>query len=117
MPTQSISQMPRQQRVSRAVVRDIDAGSSVNCAHCGERVKFQAKNRGKQVICNVYVKGKWKRVEHFHYACYSDAREPHGEPTSGTDYRREAARAAAGERAKLLSAEAEASRQLLTAAG
>ena len=48
---------------SRAVTRMIEAGSSAECVHCGERVKFQAKVRGQQVICNVYVKGHWDRVE------------------------------------------------------
>ena len=108
MKTQSLIQMPLEQRVSRAVVREIDAGSSVSCAHCGQHIKFQAKNRGKQVICNVYVKGTWKRVEHFHYACYFKARQPHGEAVAGTDYRREAAKAAAKERAKAIAADAEA---------
>lgn len=92
-------------RKSRAVVRDVEAGSSVDCAHCGERVKFQAKVRNKQVICNVYTGGKWNRVEHFHLACYEEAGSPHGEAEVGTDYRRQAANAAAAERAKKLAAE------------
>lgn len=93
-------------RTSRAVVRDVEAGSSVDCSHCGERVKFQAKVRNKQVICNVYLAGVWNRVEHFHQACYTEAGEPHGEAEVGTDYRRQAANAAAAERAKKLAAEA-----------
>ncbi len=92
-------------RKSRAVVRDVEAGSSVDCAHCGERVKFQAKVRNKQVIYNVYVSGTWNRVEHFHLACYEEARSPHGEAEAGTDYRRQAANAAAAERARKLAAE------------
>ena len=92
-------------RKSRAVVRDVEAGSSVDCSHCGERVKFQAKVRNKQVICNVYVSGTWNRVEHFHLACYEEARSPHGEAEAGTDYRRQAANAAAAERARKLAAE------------
>jgi hypothetical protein len=63
---------------SRAVMRTIEAGSSAECAHCGERVKFQAKIRGQQVICNVYVDGKWDRVEHFHAECYTTHGEPYG---------------------------------------
>ena len=63
---------------SRAVLRDVEPGSSVDCVHCGERVKFQAKVRNKQVICNVYVKGSWARVEHFHDDCYDQAGGPHG---------------------------------------
>jgi hypothetical protein len=64
---------------SRAVLRDVEPGSTVECARCGERVKFQAKVRHKQVICNVYERGKWMRVEHFHADCYAAAGEPHGE--------------------------------------
>lgn len=93
-------------RKSRAVVRDVEAGSSVDCAHCGERVKFQAKVRNKQVICNVYVGGKWNRVEHFHLACYEEAKSPFGEALVGTDLRRQAANAAAAERAKKLAEDA-----------
>ena len=65
---------------SRAVLRPIEAGSYVDCAACGERVKFQAKIRLMQVICNVYVSGRWNRVEHYHEACYTGADQPHGEP-------------------------------------
>jgi hypothetical protein len=64
---------------SRAVLRDVEPGSTVECVLCGERVKFQAKVRHKQVICNVYERGTWKRVEHFHSGCYEVAGEPHGE--------------------------------------
>jgi len=60
------------------VLRDVEPGSSVDCVHCGERVKFQAKVRNKQVICNVYEHGSWVRVEHFHDGCYAKARNPHG---------------------------------------
>jgi hypothetical protein len=64
---------------SRAVLRDVEPGSSVDCSYCGERVKFQAKMRNKQVICNVYVGGRWDRVEHFHAECYEQASEPYGD--------------------------------------
>lgn len=65
---------------SRAVVRPIEAGSYVDCVACGDRVKFQAKIRLMQVICNVYEDGRWLRVEHYHEACYLGADLPHGEP-------------------------------------
>lgn len=68
---------------SRAVVRTVEAGSSVSCVACGELVKFRAKERQHQVICNVYVKGTWDRVEHFHADCYGAAGQPHGEPQEG----------------------------------
>ena len=44
------------QFTSRGVTRPVEAGSAVECAFCGERVKFRAKVRQYQVICNVYEK-------------------------------------------------------------
>jgi hypothetical protein len=73
---------------SRAVLRDVEAGSSVDCAHCGERVKFQAKVRNRQVICNVYVRGVWDRVDHYHAECYDLAGEPHGPIVGPLDQRK-----------------------------
>lgn len=64
---------------SRAVVRTVEAGSYVECTHCGDRIKFQAKHRHQQVICNVYDDGRWDRVEHYHAACYVEAEQPYGE--------------------------------------
>ncbi len=66
-------------RASRAVLREVEPGSTVECSTCGERVKFQAKMRHQQVICNVYVAGRWDRVEHFHAPCYEQAGEPFGD--------------------------------------
>lgn len=71
-----------QQQQSRAVVRNIEAGSSAECVCCGERVKFQAKVRLQQVICNVYVDGRWDRVEHYHFECYQTMGEPYGSPAT-----------------------------------
>ncbi|MCP3857831.1 MAG: hypothetical protein GY745_04425 [Actinomycetia bacterium] len=65
---------------SRAVTRLIEAGSMVDCSYCNERVKFQARMRANQVICNVYTKGVWDRVEHFHEDCYTEAGSPFGDP-------------------------------------
>lgn len=67
-------------KVSRAVTRLVEPGSQVDCMHCDERVKFQAKMRHQQVICNVYEKSKWIRVEHFHADCYKLAKQPFGKP-------------------------------------
>ncbi|MFN0154245.1 MAG: hypothetical protein ACKVUT_07685 [Gaiella sp.] len=64
---------------SRAVTRPVEAGSYVDCALCGERVKFMAKARKLQVICNIYVDGRWDRVEHYHAECYESAGYPYGE--------------------------------------
>ena len=63
---------------SRAVTRPIEAGNSAFCAACGEAVKFVARARGHQVIANVYEKGVWNRVEHYHLECYEEAGEPYG---------------------------------------
>jgi hypothetical protein len=65
---------------SRAVVRPVDAGNSAYCAVCGELIKFRARVRAEQIICNVYVKNKWDRVEHYHPDCYEQADAPYGEP-------------------------------------
>lgn len=66
---------------SRAVLRLIEAGCSADCPHCGERVKFRARHRDQQVICNVYEDGVWQRVEQYHVDCYTEAGQPYGEPT------------------------------------
>lgn len=67
-------------RTSRAVLRRVEAGSTVVCAGCREPVKFAAKVQRQQVIANVYVDGVWNRVEHFHSECYDDAKQPYGKP-------------------------------------
>ncbi|MEZ5410908.1 MAG: hypothetical protein R2761_22960 [Acidimicrobiales bacterium] len=63
---------------SRAVVRLIEAGCVAECPVCGERVKYRARHRDQQVICNVYDKGRWQRVEQYHLDCYTAADCPHG---------------------------------------
>jgi len=67
---------------SRAVVRLIEAGCVAECPVCGERVKYRARHRDQQVICNVYDKGRWQRVEQYHLDCYTEAGSPHGEITA-----------------------------------
>ncbi len=62
------------------MLRLIEAGSTAECPHCGERVKFRARHRDQQVICNVYVDGVWNRVEQYHAECYDDAGTPYGKP-------------------------------------
>ncbi|OWY61241.1 hypothetical protein B7486_64830, partial [cyanobacterium TDX16] len=64
---------------SRAVLRTIEAGSGDFCEHCGDQVKFKAREKLQQAICNVYVKGTWDRVEHYHAECYEAAGRPYGE--------------------------------------
>ena len=69
---------PPATRRSRAVLRPVAPGSTAVCRGCGAWVKFAARVRRQQVIANVYVDGRWQRVEHYHPACYTDAGEPHG---------------------------------------
>lgn len=71
--------MATQKWTSRAVARYIEAGNSALCASCGDAVQFRARVKVQQVICNVYVDGKWDRVEHFHRDCYDEAGKPYGE--------------------------------------
>ena len=63
---------------TRAVIRGIDAGSSASCVTCDQQVKFSAKTKRYQVIANVYVAGRWNRVEHYHFECYVEIGSPHG---------------------------------------
>ena len=66
--------------VSRAVQRRVEAGCSVMCASCDLQIKFAARQNRQQVIANVYVDGRWTRVEHFHIECYEMAGAPYGSP-------------------------------------
>ncbi len=63
---------------SRAVVRLIEAGCVAECPVCGDRVKYRARHRDQQVICNVYDKGRWQRVEQYHLDCYTSVDSPYG---------------------------------------
>jgi hypothetical protein len=68
---------------TRAVLRRVEAGNMAQCATCGEQVKFAAKQNRRQVIANIYVGGRWDRVEHFHAECYDAAGLPWGSPADG----------------------------------
>jgi hypothetical protein len=64
------------------VFRYVEAGQYLNCVRCDTRIGFNAKaRRALQVIANVYERGVWKRVEHYHDTCYAEAGSPHGKPT------------------------------------
>ncbi len=80
--TNTLSQEKRPALGSRAVVRTVEPGTCAVCAHCDEPVKFAARAQHRQVIANVYVKGTWNRVEHFHAACYNKAKQPYGPPAA-----------------------------------
>lgn len=77
-------------RASRAVTRLVEPGSGATCARCNEPVKFTARRHDRQVIANVYERGRWVRVEHFHEECYEEAGWPYGDATFGTPARRKA---------------------------
>lgn len=66
---------------SRAVLRIIEPKTEAICPGCHQRVKFKARDRlnNKQVIANVYVDGRWNRVEHYHAHCYRIIGQPYGE--------------------------------------
>jgi hypothetical protein len=72
--------MATQRWTSRAIVRYIEAGNSAVCEECGAPVQFRARLKVQQVICNVYERGRWDRVEHFHRDCYDTAGQPFGTP-------------------------------------
>jgi hypothetical protein len=74
---------------SRAVIRTVDAGNSAYCAVCDELIKFRARIRDEQVICNVYKDEKWDRVEHYHPECYQEAELPYGEADDPYDREKE----------------------------
>ena len=65
---------------SRACTRTVAAGNSAYCAVCEELIKFRARIRADQIICNVYAGNKWDRVEHYHPDCYKKAKSPYGAP-------------------------------------
>jgi hypothetical protein len=67
---------------SRAVIRLIEPGNEASCARCGEALKFRAKQRLVQIICNVYKGRRWNRVEYYHPNCYEALGKPYGEPAS-----------------------------------
>jgi hypothetical protein len=84
----------RPKLTSRAVARPIEAGNSAVCAFCDEPVKFKARDRGDQVIANVYERGVWNRVEHYHLECYVQAGDPYGTPEPSAAYGRSVKRTA-----------------------
>lgn len=63
-------------------MRPIEPGNTATCVSCDQPVKFTAKTQSRQVIANVYVKGRWDRVEHYHAECYDEVSEPYGSPAA-----------------------------------
>lgn len=71
--------------VSRARLRTINPGQDgwEPCKVCGDMVVFLAKvpsKLRKRIVANVYVEGRWDRVEIFHTVCYLAAGAPYGAP-------------------------------------
>jgi hypothetical protein len=80
--TMAHTTVPTVTPTSRAALRRVEAGNMALCTLCDEQVKFAAKVNRMQVIANVYMDGRWDRVEHFHDVCYEAAGEPYGEPSA-----------------------------------
>lgn len=80
---------------SRAAKRLVEPGNWAYCVLCEEPIKFRARERRVQVICNVYVNKVWNRVEHFHDECYEKAANPYGEPAAMKPLRGNGAKKAA----------------------
>lgn len=66
---------------TRAVLRTVAPGEMAPCEACGLMVKFAARHKHQRIVANVYVDGRWDRVEIFHQSCYVEAGSPHGEAT------------------------------------
>jgi hypothetical protein len=62
------------------VLRYCEPGEEHRCQLCQDRVMFKARQHQYRVICNIYVDGRWNRVEVFHAQCYADAKMPYGRP-------------------------------------
>lgn len=67
--------------VSRAISRFVTPGDSRKCDYCEKLIAAGGRKgrQKKQVVCNVYVDGRWNRVEIFHINCYEEAGSPHGD--------------------------------------
>ena len=66
-------------RVSRARLRVIVAGTAFVCSGCYSPIKFDAqKRKAQRVVCNVYIRRVWDRVEHYHLHCYLEIGSPYG---------------------------------------
>lgn len=63
---------------TRAVLRLVQTGMDNICTGCHRSITWRAATQRREVICNVYKRGHWDRVEHFHADCYVAAGEPHG---------------------------------------
>lgn len=65
---------------TRCVLRNIDPGDEHVCPGCNMRLKFQARNKMRKIVANIYKGKGWDRVEQWHEECYMEAASPYGEP-------------------------------------
>lgn len=66
---------------TRAVLRLVEPGEQTPCAcGCERRITWAARQRRRQVICNVYDGDRWSHVSHWFPEHYEAAGEPHGKP-------------------------------------
>lgn len=89
---------------TRSVRRDLKTIAGLDwptCEWCGEHIKYAApatlrslRRRGlpahtHQIISNIYIDGRWDRVEHRHEACWFEAGEPWGPLHTDNPYAQE----------------------------
>ena len=82
-------------RAVRRQTKQLNGDYWPHCPHCDKPVKFLAEASLRspkyagltryQIICNVFVREVWDRVEHYHEACYKSAGEPHGPLITGQE--------------------------------
>jgi hypothetical protein len=75
-----VSPLAQAPLASRAVARPVEAGSDAVCVYCSEQIRFSARLKARKVIANVYVDGRWDRVEQFHEDCYERSGQAYGAP-------------------------------------
>lgn len=65
---------------TRAVAIKTTPGVYEWCAGCASQIRFQPwrGTRPHHICANVYRRGTWDRVEHWHPTCYRQAGHPHG---------------------------------------
>jgi hypothetical protein len=77
---------------TRAVKLRIEPGNVADCLHCGVYIKFNSRlpeSGRRQIVCNIYKKRKWDRVEHYHQDCYDEVGRPYGDPIPSSKLKEE----------------------------
>lgn len=73
-----VATVPERTFQTRVVSKPCTAGDFIVCRRCGAEIKYRARTKDREVLCNVYENGAWDRLERFHPACYVGAGEPYG---------------------------------------